>query len=324
MTLVIWGDNVVEALWFRDLDGRLAACDIRILGARGTNPPAIDDLLRYDRPDVILANGDQPVLVLEKTREVPTGHNVGQRVARLVRAVEDRIPTIKFFPFDARKHGLYSGMCYLNIRLLAAFMRMTEIHDVPMLAMDWPIDSHGELIIDGSENKELSGLVGTFLDSGMKRWWPGARRVLTEMDSEYGRRLLLRLMYGQPPASARIVETDVYLTTVSARLGADAPAIAALLNRAETLVYRIAMTPEKARREDPYTGTQFIYDYNECRSGAAVDEKTRNLVLDFPNITKTQWAILNPNDPRRKSSNWYVTANALVFADGAQMLRVSR
>ena len=39
------------------------------------------------------------LLVVKKTREVPTGHNVGQRMARLIRAVELGIPTIYFCPF---------------------------------------------------------------------------------------------------------------------------------------------------------------------------------------------------------------------------------
>ena len=29
----------------------------------------------------------------------------------------------------------------------------------------------------------------------------------------------------------------------------------------------------------------------------------------------------NPNDPNSKSSNWYISANALVFTDGIKLLR---
>ena len=50
----------------------------------------IQKLLKYDRPDIILVKEGVPKLVIEKTREVPTGHNVGQRFARLVNAVESK------------------------------------------------------------------------------------------------------------------------------------------------------------------------------------------------------------------------------------------
>ena len=57
------------------------------------NPPFIQRLLRYDRPDVILVWDKKPVLVIELTSEVPSGHNVGQRWARLVRSMEEGIIT---------------------------------------------------------------------------------------------------------------------------------------------------------------------------------------------------------------------------------------
>ncbi|MFL6318179.1 MAG: hypothetical protein ACJ73C_15780, partial [Nitrososphaeraceae archaeon] len=57
--------------------------------------------------DIILVEDEVPKLILEKTREVPTGHNVGQRFGRLVNAAEEGVMVIFFLPFIARKHGKY-------------------------------------------------------------------------------------------------------------------------------------------------------------------------------------------------------------------------
>lgn len=316
--LTIYGDDFHEARWFSRLDPRLRGASIELLVARGKNPAVIDPFVTFDRPDIVLVKGERPVLVFEKTKEVPTGHNVGQRLARLVRSIERGIPTIKFFPFDALKHGEYAGMCYMNARLLFAFKRMSAIHRAPMLAMSWPIDKKGELVEDGSEWSQLAQLLQSFMDAGMQQWWPGARDVVAHMESEYERRIGIRAAYADPPDSVAIVQTAAWLKTVG-----NPSELRPLNNRKESLVYTIKMTPEKCRREDPYTGTQFLYDYCWCRSGPAASDKERNLVLRFPLISRQVWEGKNPDYAERKSSNWYLTANALVFSDSAVLLRTS-
>ncbi len=92
-----------------------------------------------------------PRIVLEKTREVPTGHNVGQRFARLVNAAEEGVMVIFFLPFIARKHGKYSSVCYIPARLFTALQKIEIIHQIPILAINWPSDSLYELIRDNSE-----------------------------------------------------------------------------------------------------------------------------------------------------------------------------
>lgn len=319
MSLLIYGDNIVEALWFKELSPLLGDAVYVPIGRRGTNPPEIDDLISYDRPDIIITLQEKPLLVLEKTREVPTGHNVGQRVARLVRAAELNIPVICFFPFDAMKHGEYAGICNLNIRLLRAFERMFDIHKVPILAIPWPVDHYGELVDDGSENEQISKVVHGFLSSGCKISCKEFADQLNYMHSEYQQRLDRRNSYDRPPNSA-VIERTVSLASLYGHLknGSD---LHRLTSRSETLVYKIGMTEQNCRREDPYTGTQFIYDYIWCRSGAEVHEKHRNLILYFPNISMRTWNSLNPNDNNRKSCNWYLTANAFIFRDAVHVLR---
>lgn len=313
----IFGDNVIEAEWFRALTPMLSEAAYRPILARGSNPPPVDDLIRYDRPDIVLTYRDKPVLVVEKTREVPTGHNVGQRLARVVRAAEAGVPVIAFFPFDARKHGDYSSLCNLNIRLLLAFERMAEIHEVPVLAVNWYVDSFGELVDDGTEDNEMRLLVDEYLRSGHLAANGEFARVAAEMRAEYKVRLRAFRAYGQPPGSVKIVATS---TLPSARWTAGRAEEAAFLGRGNSLIYRIGMKPGKARREDPYTGTQFLYDYAYCRNGSDTSEKHTNLVLWFPHIRRDVFRSLNPNDATRKSSNWYLTASAMHFEDGLEVL----
>jgi hypothetical protein len=53
-----------------------------------------------------------------------------------------------------------------------------------------------------------------------------------------------------------------------------------------------------------------------CRTGVLAADKSRNLVLSFPKITKNRWLAANPIDGNRKSCNWYLTASAILLSDG--------
>ena len=83
----IYSDNLIEADWFQNLSPEFKDTKTELIKQRNKNIPIINELVDYDRPDIILLDQNQkPLLVLEKTAEVPTGHNVGQRIARLVKS----------------------------------------------------------------------------------------------------------------------------------------------------------------------------------------------------------------------------------------------
>lgn len=308
----IWCDSDVEARWFMQLDERLADAATRAIGTRGSNSPVVDSLVAYDRPDIILLDEGTPMLVLEKTSEVPTGHNVGQRLARLVRAAEHGISTFFFLPFESRKHGAYSSVCRINARLLTAMRRMTEIHHVPVLPVEWPADDHGTLITDGSEDTALADLVSAALDSWPALWPNAISKHRSWLATEEQRRIEQFPSYAKLPPSVAIRDTSEFFNEVEFTPLADSP----LEARAESLVYRIGMTPENCRRQDPYTGTQFIYDYAWLREGPTPADRTKNLILHIPHVDLRTWQELNPNDPSSKSCNWYLTADAIVLSDG--------
>jgi len=319
MSSTIFCDNLIEGHWFKNLSPLLGSANFRKIGSRGTNPDVIEELIKFDRPDIILLDDGHPILVVEKTQEVPTGHNVGQRIARLVRSLEMGVPTIKFFPFDAMKHGEYAGVCNMNIRLLKAFEKMSEIHEAPMLAVNWPCDEYHELRDDGSEDDVIRRLVNDYLANGNDSKCKAFSSQIAMMKKEYDLRLQRRRSYAQPPPSVRIMRTHLVLNEFGAVI--DDETAQALVRRQESVVYKMGMNPSKCRREDPYTGTQFIYDYLWCRNGSNPTDKHRNLILHFPKITQSHWYQCNPNDEGRKSCNWYLTANALVFLDSASLLR---
>lgn len=314
----VYYDSLTEADWFSSLNPafEIDHNNYRVIERRGNNIPLVDRITEYDKPDIILVKDGNPLLVIEITQEVPTGHNVGQRFARLVRAVELGIPTIYYFPFDAKKHGEYAGICNLKIRLLAAAKRMYEIHDTPLLCVNWPTDKSGEIVVDGTENDVMIELLKSYVDSGFDKKCPGFLKHLSFMEEEYKRRLRIRPSYAKLPPSVTEMRTEDLIKQFNIT---DAPT--SFTNRKYSFVYRMDMAPDKCKRQDPYTGTAFIYDYVSCRVGPLVEEKKSNLVLHFPKLTVATWKAKNPNDPTTKSCNWYLTANMFILKDGVIWVR---
>ena len=208
----IYNDSLHEGLWFRDLcPNLLKDAQLVKIKNRGENPSIIDELISYDRPDIILTSDDIPKLVIEKTTEVPSGHNVGQRVGRIVKAAECSVPAIYFLPFDARKHGAYTSICNLNIRLLNAMLNMTKIHEVPIVAMNWIADKNGELIRDGSQDLELTKLLEDYILNKYNPIIKNFGNQIELMQKEYDLRLKKFENYGKPPNSVKIIPTKLFL-----------------------------------------------------------------------------------------------------------------
>lgn len=318
VTFEAFCDDFNEYSWFISLDERLKNADYKKIGVRGSNPPTIEKLIAYDRPDIILVKNGRAVLTIEKTREVPTGHNVGQRMARLIRSVELNVPVIMFTPFDARKHGTYSSLCNINARILLAFEKIWEIHSTPIFAINWPCDSFGELIENETADQGIQEVISDYITTNFNPLCQAFQNTRVQQLQEYKRRVSEHEPYADPPPSVQITPTEIAVS----RLGLDlaSPEVTHLLVTPETVTYKIAMSEEKCRREDPYTGTQFIYDYLYCRNGPLRQDKSRNLLLCFPKIRKNIFMDNNPNDLMRKSSNWYLTATAHIFKDGLTLL----
>lgn len=309
----IYYDSLTEAMWFKSLSPEnLSSAEFILIKNRGKNEAHIDNLLTYDKPDIILTIDDKPVLVLEISSECPTGHNVGQRFARLAKAIENNVTTIYFVPFDSRKHGVYSSICNLNIRLLKASQNISNLFNTPLLVVNWETDTHGELITDGSEKTRIKEIVSDLFENNFSNKSPEVIKQLDLMNTEYSTRLNKRPLYGNLPNSVLKYTTEQFINEFNidkSLLPSD------FLNRDYTFVYTMNMKPDKCKRQDPYTGTALLYDYLVCRNGQYPQDKHSNLVLNFPLIDKNIWFNNNPDDKTTKSCNWYIAANLLLFKD---------
>ena len=316
VSFTIYYEAEQEGRWFQGLSKHLASAEMRLMRTYGKNPRVIDELITYDLPDVILVVNDEPKIVLEKTEEVPTGHNVGQRFARLVRAAELGVMVIYFLPFAAMKHGKYANPCWVNARLLGAMFRVWEIHKTPFIAVDWPHDKDYELLRNGTEDKVVRKLIDELLETSFDL---DAASLIEQMKVEMERAMKQAIErnkgYEGPPGSVRIEPTGDYLHSIRGKFK-DTDLPGHLDARNQTLIYRIGMTEENCRREDPYTGMQLIYDYQYCRHGRTKYDRHTNLILDFPEIRKEVWLARNPYESQKKRRLWYLVPDLLVFEDG--------
>lgn len=309
----VYYDAYQEARWFTDqipllrnlLDSNLIPLTTVV------NNPEIGKMLRYDKPDIIVTQNNKVVLAFEKTTEVPTGHNVGQRFARIVCSAEERVPFIYFFPFVARKHGAYSSTCWVNARLFDAIKNLSKFHSTPILLVDWPVDSNYELIRDGSQDCFISKVLTELFDSKFDLSIPIIKEVYRIMEEKYNEAIIRYPSYANLPKTAIIVKTEDYIEKVKNQTPINLPDYFSY--REKSLVYTIGM---RYVRSDPYTGTQLIYDYAKCRKGPLKTDRDVNLVLYMPYITYEMWnkAAQRPN--RKDVKIYSIFSDAIQFKNG--------
>jgi len=319
--MLIYADSLTESRWFQSLSSSFSNSRYIKIKGRNKNPGIIEEIIKYDRPDIILVDEerDKPLLILEKTREVPTGHNVGQRTARMVRAAELEIPFIFFMPFKARKHGKMSTILNMNARLIKAMLSIWEIQQSPTILVNWKCDSNGELVNDGTHNDKLKEILPVLLSADINAINSLLSNIKDEMTHEYKKRVEAFKNYADPPKSLQLYKTRELIRPHRKKFSDED--CQKLLTYNESAVYEIGMRPNSSKRQDPYTGMQFIYDFIYCRVGPTPEQKKRNLILYFPNLEKEFWKKTNPNNKNTKSSNWYLCANGLLFKNGYIQLR---
>lgn len=95
-TYEVFCDSLQEGLWFRQLHDDFKDAELMVIPStlKEQMKYGIEHVLQYDRPDIIVKDNGQVIFVLERTVEVPSGHNVGQRFGRLVAAAKEHIPVV--------------------------------------------------------------------------------------------------------------------------------------------------------------------------------------------------------------------------------------
>lgn len=310
----IYYDDLQEGVWFKELSSAFSQSQlIPITGAVKINSE-LARVLQYDRPDVILADSGKPILVVERTIEVPSGHNVGQRFARLAAAAQAKVPLVYFGPYAAYKHGGETqGPRYMNLRLFSALEAMAAIEKTAVTTIRWPVDGNYEIVQSPAKDEHMREYLALFLSLYIEGGIDAVNGRIHESQFHADRVIERQkfiveevedpAQYDRPPDSVLIgLTTDIdqlkrYLPCQSLPL-------------TESVFYNVGM---KYIRSDPYTGMAMLYEY--LYAGGAT-QHTRNMILWFPNITRAMWELAANNGRSRKDVRLFrQVTDAICFSD---------
>ena len=307
----IYYDDLQEGAWFQDLSPHFADAALRPL-SDALRVAHLADTLRYDRPDILLTHRGVPVLVVERTIEVPSGHNVGQRFARLAAAAEQQVPLVYFGPFKARKHGGETeGPRFMNLRLFYALDKIESINGAAVSTVNWPVDDDCELIRLHSKDDQMREYVEALIDIIVDENDHQAAIVDRIRDTAIYERLKAdRLAFEQdgvrnpeqyevPPPSVRLLSGQTAATEFS---------VPALRGMSLVVAYKVGMNYV---RSDPYTGMGMLYRYLYV-----LPQQDRCLVLQFPGISLETWETVANSGRARKDVKLYrLIADGVQFSD---------
>ncbi|MEF3309603.1 hypothetical protein PV433_11940 [Paenibacillus sp. GYB004] len=311
-SLKIYFDDIQEGIWFKSLHPYLSEASLEAITGATIRNTKLQGVLKYDRPDIILTFDGNPILVLERTIEVPSGHNVGQRFARLAAAAEARVPLVYFGPYVARKHGgATEGPRYMNLRLFKALDIMQDINNSAITTINWPVDSKSEILQDPSKDNRVREYLKMFFEFFIKLGPKDVHKAIIESKFQ-AQQLLERKefiknkvtkpeQYDNPPDSVTISDTKTFFKST----GIDTPSFP----YDQIVLYHVGMTYV---RSDPYTGMALLYRYLYI----AKSQGKTCLILRFPNITKEMWNVVAYSGKERKDVRIYKTvADGILFKD---------
>ena len=304
-------DEPQEAEWFRNLNPKLAyAKQASITEARLW--PGMQGVLAYDRPDVVLLDGETPILVVEETVEVPSGHNVGQRFARIAAAAESGVPSLYFGPYAAKKHGgETAGPRYVNARVFLAFDEVVRATGSAVTTINWPVDEDFEVRRGSDKDADVRAYASTFLELYTGQPTLGElnaallqsdlhRRMVSERRQFVRTSIKKPEQYDGPPDSVKVIAPCEFRNRFG-RIEGELQRFTALV------VYKVGMNNI---RSDPYTGMAMLYRYLYVLS-----HDSRSLVLWFPNISEAMWRQAAANENRKDIRLFRMSADAILFSD---------
>lgn len=309
----IYYDSLQEGTWFKALHPALKDAELVAINDIKPEMP-VSKVLTYDRPDIILVDRDEPILVLERTIEVPTGHNVGQRFARLAAAAEAGIPLVYFGPYMARKHGgATEGPRYMNLRLFYALDTLASLTKTPVTTINWPVDSKYELLRSGEKDAGIKEYLNLFVDAYSRVGLKGIDHEIfqspfhtarTQEREDFIKKYVKKPEgYDTPPPSVEILKIEEYLKSGQIPATELAPF-------EEVVLYNVGM---RYVRSDPYTGTGMLYHYLYVLGEKKIK---RAMVLHFPFITKSMWDKACGSGRRKDVRLFKHIADFIVFKDG--------
>lgn len=310
MHLEILYDEPQEADWFKSLHPNLAHVAEHPMSDAQSRPLAAA-VLAYDRPDIILMRSGSPILVVEETVEVPSGHNVGQRFARLAAAAEQRVPSVYFGPYAARKHGgATEGPRYMNLRLFDAIDAMSRATRGAVTTINWPVDSRYEVRRDKAKDADMRDFMSTFLallpttadhDLSQAVLFSDVHKRMVQARDAFASKIRQRTNYDAPPSSVEIIPSKTFEQRCGNVLSQSG------ITASEVVVYHVGM---RSMRSDPYTGMAMLYHYLYI-----AEHPDRALILSFPHLTFQNWQSASAR-PNRKDVRLYKHAcEGILFSD---------
>lgn len=307
----IFCDSLQEGMWFKNLNQRFSDANFVVIpnSKREQVRLGIDQVLIYDRPDIILKHNGSIILVLERKVEVPSGHNVGQRFGRLVAAAKQHIPVVYFGPYAAYKHGgSTAGPRYMNLRLFYSLRNLSDIFNTAITTINWPVDRNYEVLKTQQKDIRMRQYIELFLNYYTKYGLDGLTEYIK--NSKFQEEQIIEQkafaeneirnpeQYNNPPESVEIL-TIRQFERVYHRLPNS------LARHAEQIVvYNIGMN---YLRSDPYAGMSALYYYLYCGNG-------RIQILLFPNISIAEWNQLGRNTKTYRMFKEF--GEAILFQDG--------
>lgn len=311
MKFTILYDEPQEAAWFRSLHPDLQNASEESI-TRAQKWPFVKDVLSYDRPDIILIDNEDPILVIEETIEVPSGHNVGQRFARIAAAAENHVPCLYFGPYVAKKHGGdTSGPRYMNLRLFYALDAMVRKTGTAVTTINWPVDKHCEVRRDSEKDDDVREYISTFLSLYRSHGIKNINRAMLESnihkkmmeERQYFSDNSIRKpeQYDNPPNSVSIIKTSEFLSSFKVSPQSIPSHVS------EVVLYNVGMNNI---RSDPYTGMAMLYHYLYI-----AEHRERILVLWFPNIKWSIWKTASQGGSRKDIRLFRIAADAILFSD---------
>lgn len=310
----IFCDSLQEGMWFKNLHEAFSDARFVVIpnSKREQVNLGIAPVLIYDRPDIILKHNGRIIFVLERTVEVPSGHNVGQRFGRLVAAAKQRIPVVYFGPYAAYKHGgNTAGPRYMNLRLFYSLQNVSDIFNTAITTINWPVDRNYEVLKTPQKDERMRQYMELFLDyytqygmNGLTEYIKNSRfqeEQTLEQQSFADNEIRNPEQYDYPPESVEILNVRQFEREYCA-LPPE------LYNGAERIVaYHIGMN---YIRSDPYAGMSALYYYLYC------DNRTAQILL-FPNIQMREWDELGRNTKTYRMFKEF--GDAILFQDGLRL-----
>lgn len=306
--LTIYYDDLQEGMWFKKLHPYLTNAKLSpITGSENINPE-IKRALKYDRADIILTHENIPILVVERTIEVPSGHNVGQRYARIAGAAEENIPSVYIFPYVAVKHGgETAGPRYTNLRLFRSFENLMALTGSVVTTINWPVDDDCEVLTTPAKDIRFIEYLNLFFEYYSQNGLDNIHSYIQDSDFQqeqydeieiFSQSVKRRSTYDTPPPSVSIMSTSDFKLNYNIKV--NNPSIGNII------VYDIGMN---YLRSDPYTGTAMLYDY------LYKDHSSDLLVLNFKQLQKSQWTT-KAKTGRKDIKLYKHVADGILFKDG--------